>query len=145
VSFREDFKGINGLHFLVLILFNVELNILAKPDSSNLHLVESKSSGFVRADISSAAHDFTSCKLFHIILILQHLSLRVGKRDHDGKRKTFRDSDNNNCDTNNDIVDPELEVFCKRTLVRILTTEKINIALQKAVKEVTEEENVNGQ
>lgn len=134
VSFREDFKSVNGQHFLVLILFNVELDVLACPDTSNLHHVKSQSSCLIRADISSAAHDFAGCKLFNIVLILQHLSLRVSKRDHNGKRETFRDGDNDNGDTNDDIVDPELEILCKRTVILVLTTEKINVALQKAIR-----------
>jgi hypothetical protein len=46
------------------------------------HFVLSQSSCLIRANIVRATHNFARCKFFDKILILKHLSDRVGKGDH---------------------------------------------------------------
>ena len=69
--------------------------------------------------------------------------MRVSERDHDGKRETLGDGYDDNGDTDNEVVYPDLEALCE-VRIRVLTTKQVNIALQDAIKEISEEQDVDG-
>jgi hypothetical protein len=71
--------------------------------------------------------------------------LRVSKRDHDGQWESLRNSYDDNSDTDDDVVDPELQVFRERTVLVRLSAKEVNVALQNTVQEVTEKEDVHSQ
>ena len=116
VSVSEVIAGLNRLHLLVLILFEGELNVLSAPNVGDLHLVESQGAGLVRANVGGAAHNFAGSELLDVVLVLKHLALRVGERDHNSKGETFGDSDDDNGDANNDVVNPQFQVLSEGTL-----------------------------
>ena len=70
--------------------------------------------------------------------------MRVGEGDHNSERQTFWNSHHNNSDTNNDVVNPLLEILDERTIVFTLASEKVNVTLEDTIEEVTEKEDVNG-
>lgn len=129
VSLREDIKGVDRLHFLVLVLLDVQLNVFTEPELGDLHLVKSQGTCLVGANVGGTSHDLTGGELFHVILILEHFALGVGERNHDGEGQTFGDSDDDNGDTDNDVINPELEVLGEVAAIIVLTSEKINVAL----------------
>lgn len=135
--------GVDGLHFLFLVLIEVELDVFAGPDPGDLHLVKSEGSGLVSADVSGAAHDFTSSELFDVVIIFKHFTLGVGERDHHSQGEALGDGDDDDGDTNDDVVNPDLEVACEWAVFAGLTTEQVNVALQHSIEEVTEEKDVN--
>ena len=144
----EVVKRVDLLKLLVLVLVSRELNFLAEPSAGDLHLVKSKGTSLVRADVVSTTHDLAGSELLDHVVVLEHLTLRVGEGDHDGKRETFWDSDDNNGDTNDDVVNPELEVLGEWTVFSTLfriCREEVDVALEDAIKEVAEEEHVDGQ
>lgn len=145
MGLREVVERFNWQHLLVLVLLDIELDVFSEPDVSNLHLIEGQSSRLIGANVSSTAHNLASSKLLDVILILEHFALRVGERDHDSERETLWDGDNNNSNTDDDIVNPEFKVLGKRSVILVLASKEINVALEETVKEVTEKEDVNGQ
>ena len=70
--------------------------------------------------------------------------MRVSERDHDGKRETLGDGYDDNGDTDNEVVYPDLEALCE-VRIRVLTTKQVNVALQNTIEEVPEEKNMDGE
>lgn len=146
VGLGHEFQRLDRQHLLVLILFDVKLDVLAGPDPGHLHLVESQGTGLIGADVSGTAHDFTGSEFLDVVGVLEHLALRVGEGDHHSKGEAFGNSHDDNGDTDDDVVDPEFEVLGEGSFLGAgLTTEKIDVALKEAIKEVTEEKDVHGQ
>ena len=86
VDLSEDFKGLNWQHLLsLLILISVQFDVLADPDASDLHLVERERASLIRADVGCASHDLASSQLLDVVLILEHLALRVSQRNHNSE------------------------------------------------------------
>ena len=150
----DQFTVITFFSFFVLLnlfssqffLFKSKLDVFANPHVGDLHLVKGEGASLVSADVCGTAHNLASSQLLNVVIVLQHLTLGVGKRDHNSKGETFGDSDNDNGDTDNDIINPKFEVSGKGTALALnFTTEKIEVALEKAIKEVAEEKHMDGQ
>ena len=76
----KDLRCVKRQHFLGLdVLFNVQLDVFTDPDSSDLHHVEGECSSLVRADVGSTSHDLAGSQLLHIVVVLEHFTLRVGE------------------------------------------------------------------
>jgi len=136
---REFFHRVNRQHFLVNVLSEIKFDVFANPNVSDLHLVKGECASLVRADVSGTAHNLASSQFLHIVVVLKHLTLRVGKRDHDSKRETFGDSDDDNGDTDDDVVNPEFKVVGKGTaFILNFTTEKIEVTLGNSGREAHE-------
>ena len=130
VDLRELLQWVNRLHLLVLVLLDVERVVLAtEPEGGDLHLVESQGASLVRADVGGTSHDLAGGQLLDVVLVLEHFALGVGEGDHDGQRETLGYGNDNNSHTNDDVVDPELEVFGERTVILVFATEQVKIAL----------------
>ena len=85
MSLREDSLCVELGHFTFSVLVKVKLNVLVNPDAGSLHLVEGESASLVGADVSRTAHDLASSKLLNVVVVLEHLALRVGEGNHDGE------------------------------------------------------------
>jgi hypothetical protein len=80
------------------------------------HFILGQGTGLIGTDVVSSTHNLTSHELFDEVLVFKHFLNRVSKREHDGKRKTFRDSDYNNGNTGNDVSEPLSNVSLDLTL-----------------------------
>jgi len=117
VFVSESRLSVDRLHFLVFILVSVQLNVLSNPNVSDLHLVESEGASLVRTDVGCTTHDLAGGKFLDVVLILEHLTLGVSERDHNGERETFGNSNNDNGNTNNEVVNPLFEVLGEGAII----------------------------
>jgi len=122
-------------------LVNIDRDVTANIDVSNLHLVESKSTGLVRANVISATHDFARGETLHIVMVSKHALNGVGERDHDGKRETLGHGDDNNGNTDDDVVNNLLDELDEG----VVLAEEVDGAADVALNEESEEEHVDGQ
>lgn len=72
---------------------------MTAPDLGPSHLVLSKSSGFIRADVVGTSHDLARGQSLDEVLVLKHFGNGVGEGNHDCKWKSFWDSYDNNGNT----------------------------------------------
>jgi len=93
-------------HLFVLVLSDWKAYFLSCPNFSYLHLVKCQRTCLIRADIGGSSHDLASSQFLDIVLVFEHHSLRIGEREHDSKRKTFRDSYDNDSYSNSEEFDP---------------------------------------
>jgi len=84
---------------------------LAAPKSHPGHLILGKGTSLIGTDVVGSTHNFTGRKSLNEVLILKHLLDRVSERDHDSKWKTFWYSDDNNCNSDDNMVEPFLNVL----------------------------------
>lgn len=98
-------------YYLIGTIWIWDFHVLATPEGHPGHLILSKSTGLVRADVVGTTHDFTGRKSLDKVLVLKHLLDRVGKGNHDSKRKSFRYSDDDNSDSNNNVSKPFFNVL----------------------------------
>jgi hypothetical protein len=74
------------------------------------HLIHCQGTSLIRANIVGTTHDLTWCKFLNEILIDEHFLDRISKRNHDSERKTFWNSDYNNCNSNDKVSKPFLAI-----------------------------------
>jgi len=94
----------------VLGLVGVDLNNISLPEGGHSHLVLSESSSLIRANVVGSTHDLTGSESLDEVLLNEHLSHRVGEGDDNSEWESFRDSDNDDSDTNNNVLKPPMEV-----------------------------------
>ena len=136
---------LNGDWVLVFVLSLVNLFVFTNVDTGHSHLVQCQCTCLVRADVSGSTHDFTSSKTLHIVVILKHLFDRVGKGDHNSERETLRNSDHNDSDSDNEVLDPNSEVGGEKSVTFIFSTEEVDVTVSKTIDEVDKHETVDSQ
>ena len=136
---------LNGDWVLVFVLSLVNFSVFTNVDTGHSHLVQCQCTCLVRADVSGSTHDFTSSKTLHIVVILKHLFDRVGKGDHNSERETLRNSDHNDSDSDNEVLDPNSEVGGEKSVTFIFSTEEVDVTVSKAIDEVDKHETVDSQ
>lgn len=120
--------------------------VLSSPNVRDFHHVEGESSRLIRADVVRAAHNLARGETFDVIVVLKHALDGVSERDHHSQGKTFRDSHDNDDNTNDDVANPFGECVDEELFIldaRGFTTEEISLTLAETFKEVTEEEYVD--
>jgi hypothetical protein len=77
------------------------------------HQIFSESTGFIGADIISATHSLASLQISDQVVLLFHLSNAISQCDGNGKRKSFRHGNDNDTDSNNEILDDLMNGFSR--------------------------------
>jgi len=129
----------------VLSIVDLDCLVNTNVDVGHSHHIHCECSGLIRANVVGTAHDLARSKLLHEILIDEHLSHREGKCDHDCKRKSLRDSDDNNGDSDEKISQPLDEVLLEVMLLGVeawFVTIKIHGALSEFFNEESQEQDV---
>jgi hypothetical protein len=108
--------GVNGS----CTVWVLDFLVMTAPDLGPSHLVLSKSSGFVGADVVGTSHDFTRGQSLHEVLVLKHFGNGVSERDHDCKWKTLWDSDDNDGDTDDQVCEPALDHALDLTVANLI-------------------------
>lgn|ERR1719162_1864938 len=109
------------------------------------HLVHGQGSGLVRADVVSSTHDLTGGKTLDVVLVFQHSLDGDGERDHNSEWESFWNGNDNNGNSNDEVVDPDFQVNVEEIVTFGFSSEKVDVAVSQAIDEVDEHEAVYGQ
>ena len=77
MNWRKVVILVDRLNLFFFILLYGKFDVLTSPDVGDMHLIKRESSSFIRADVCGSSHDLTSFQLLHIVIVLEHLALRV--------------------------------------------------------------------
>lgn len=107
IPFTQQFKIV----FLEILSVEDCIDLTLCEESGNFHLILCQSACLVTANSVNSSHGFAGVESSDQILFIFHFSDSVSEGDRDCEGESFWDSDDNNRDTDNEVIHNFLEIF----------------------------------